>query len=146
MIRLDVVAGILWRDGQYLAVQRPEGKAQAGWWEFPGGKIEAGETPEQALIRELREELSVTVRHAEFWQLREHTYTGTAARLVRLHFFHIHRFTGEPQPNDGQAMRWTTPEAACTLPFLAADMPLVRLLAASTAEAAASIHLPQADI
>lgn len=129
MMRLDVVAGILWRDGRYLAVQRPEGKAQAGWWEFPGGKIEAGETPEQALIRELREELSVNAAQTEFWQLREHTYAGSAPRRVRLHFFHVRRFTGEPQPNDGQAMRWTTPEDALQLPFLEADLPLVRLLA-----------------
>lgn len=129
MMCLEVVAGILWRDGRYLAVQRPEGKAQAGWWEFPGGKIEAGETPEQALIRELREELSVNVARAEFWRLREHTYVGAAPRRVRLHFFHVRRFTGEPQPNDGQAMRWTTPEDALRLPFLEADLPLVRLLA-----------------
>ena len=127
MTTLDVVAGILWRNGRCLAVQRPEGKPHAGQWEFPGGKIEAGETPEQALIRELREELSVEARQLRFWTSREHTYTEPA-RHVRLHFFHVDDFRGEARPNEGQTLRWLRPEEAPALPFLEADKALVQEL------------------
>ena len=100
--RIEVVGGILWRGGSFLAAQRPEGHPQAGFWEFPGGKVEPGESLEAALARELAEELSLSV-----------------------HFFHITEFSGEPVANDGQAFRWVTPEEALTLPFLEADRPLL---------------------
>ena len=91
---LDVVAGIVWRDGEYLAVERPEGARMAGWWEFPGGKIEPGETPDNALVREFQEELGVTPTEFEYWRDLEHEYEEF---VVRLNFFHIRNYSGELQ-------------------------------------------------
>lgn len=148
---IDVVAGILWRGEHYLAVQRPEGKALAGWWEFPGGKVERGEDKAAALIRELAEELGVRAASPHFWQSVHHGYASTAprgqnpsppsvnsgstpadthtgARQVHVHFYHVRNFCGEPQPREGQILRWVTPAEALHLPFLAADIPIVERL------------------
>ena len=89
---------------------------------IPGGKVEPGESLEAALARELAEELSLSVRNPRLWRTVEHDYDF---RSVRLHFFHITEFSGEPVANDGQAFRWVTPEEAQTLPFLEADRPLL---------------------
>lgn len=124
--RLEVVGGILWRNNTFLAAQRPKGRSQAGFWEFPGGKVEPGETLEAALIRELEEELSLAVRNPVFWRTVEHDYPG---KSVRLHFFHVTEFSGVPTSNDGQAFRWVTPAEALALPFLEADRPLLEALA-----------------
>lgn len=123
--RRIVVGGILWRKATFLAAQRPEGRAHAGLWEFPGGKVEPGETLEAALIRELHEELSLIVPDAHscrFWRTVTHEYPQQS---VVLHFFHITDFTGEPASNEGQAFRWVTPAEARELPFLEADRPLL---------------------
>lgn len=119
---IEVVGGVLWRRNTFLAAQRPEGHPQAGFWEFPGGKVEPGETLEQALARELAEELSLSIRHPRFWRTVEHDY---GFRKVRLHFFQITEFSGEPTGNDGQDFRWVTPDEARTMPFLDADRPLI---------------------
>ncbi|MDL2209846.1 (deoxy)nucleoside triphosphate pyrophosphohydrolase [Desulfovibrio sp. OttesenSCG-928-O18] len=130
---ITAVAGILWRNGEFLAVQRPEGKVMAGFWEFPGGKIEPGETPAKALIRELSEELGIVVSAPSFWRTVTHTY---AHGRVTLHVFHVRNFNGEPAPMEDQAIRWTTPAAALDLNFLPADLPLVRELCAKRETAA----------
>lgn len=149
---IDVVAGILWRGTQYLAVQRPAGKALAGWWEFPGGKVERGEDRAAALIRELAEELDIAATEPHFWQSVHHGYASTAAhgesaasapvasqaggptqtgaRQVHVHFYHVHAFTGEPRPCEGQTLRWVSPAEAVHLPFLAADVSIVERLRA----------------
>jgi len=106
-------------------VRRPEGKVMAGYWEFPGGKMEPGETALEALSRELEEELGVTESVGEFWQTMTHTY---AHGHVTLHVFFVDSFTGEPTPLENQELRWTTPTAARHLDFLPADKPLVREL------------------
>ncbi|MDD3310616.1 (deoxy)nucleoside triphosphate pyrophosphohydrolase [Pseudodesulfovibrio sp.] len=122
---IDVVAGIIWRDGRYLAVERPEGGPMAGWWEFPGGKIEPGETREQALVRELREELAVTPEDFEFWRELEHAYETFS---VRLHFFHIRKYSGELTAMEKQRWAWVDPSRPNELGFLPADAPIVDAL------------------
>ncbi|MDO5483312.1 MAG: NUDIX domain-containing protein [Desulfovibrionaceae bacterium] len=118
--RIEVAAGIIWREERFLAAQRPTDKIQAGWWEFPGGKLEPGESAEAALARELREELGITVLACRFWQCVEHVYAERGF-AVRLHFFHVTAFDGEPTPSEGQAVRWVSPAQACELGFLPAD-------------------------
>ncbi|WP_404301870.1 NUDIX domain-containing protein [Alicycliphilus denitrificans] len=100
----EVAVGILLRaDGAMLLSTRPEGKPYAGYWEFPGGKIEAGESVEQALRRELIEELGVTIGPAEVWKVTEHDYPHA---LVRLHWCKVHAWSGDFEMREGQAMAW----------------------------------------
>ncbi len=124
---IEVVAAILWRNGRYLAVERPEGKAMAGMWEFPGGKIEPGETAGEALVRELAEELGVTAEQFVFWKEKTHAYPSLR---VRLHFFHVREFSGTLEALEGQRMEWVTPDEAQALSFLEADRDIVRDLTA----------------
>ncbi len=124
---VDVAAGILWRQGRLLAARRPEGKPLAGFWELPGGKLEPGESPAQALARELAEELGVTARAARFWRGTEHAYPERGLR-VRLHFFHVTDFSGEPAAREGQALAWVTPAEAAGLDFLPADADMLGAL------------------
>ena len=100
----EVAVGILLReDGAMLLSTRPTGKPYAGYWEFPGGKIEAGETVEQALRRELIEELGVTIGPVEAWKVTEHDYPHA---LVRLHWCKVHEWTGAFEMREGQTMAW----------------------------------------
>ncbi len=128
MRMLDVVAGVLWRDGKYLAVRRPIGKPLEGWWEFPGGKVESGEDSQNALIRELREELDVETLASELWRTVEHTYAEKDMH-VTMQVYHVRVFDGEPRPKEGQILLWVKPEQALDLDFLPADLPLVQELA-----------------
>ncbi|NJB67320.1 8-oxo-dGTP diphosphatase [Desulfobaculum xiamenense] len=123
---VEVVAGIVWRDGRFLAVERPQGKPQAGFWEFPGGKVERGESLEDALVRELREELDLTPTDMELWQEKRHDYEHIS---VRLHFFHVHAHSGAVVPHEGHAWRWFVPGETGDVPFLAADTEIVDELA-----------------
>ena len=132
MKHIEVAAGILWRGGRCLAVSRPAGKPHAGRWEFPGGKLELGESPAQALRRELAEELGIRVREANFWRVVEHDYAEKQLH-VRLHFFHVTAFDGEPAAKEEQNLCWALPQEAAQLDFLEADLPLVRDLAAMPA-------------
>jgi len=100
----EVAVGILIRaDGALLLTTRPPDKVYAGYWEFPGGKIEAGETVEQALRRELHEELGITIGPAAVWKVTEHDYPHA---LVRLHWCKVHDWTGEFEMREGQTMAW----------------------------------------
>jgi 8-oxo-dGTP diphosphatase len=99
----EVAVGVLVRpDGQFLLTSRPEGKVYAGYWEFPGGKVEAGESIEQALARELREELGIQIGQAHPWQVEVFDYPHA---LVRLNF--CKEWTGEFQMLEGQQMAWS---------------------------------------
>ncbi len=122
---LQVVAGVVWRDGRFLGVERPLGKALAGWWEFPGGKVEPGEGLEAALIRELREELSFTSTELVFWRRKRFVYPRGP---VMLHFFHVTEFTGEVVPLEGQRFDWFTPGRADVSIFLPANADIVPAL------------------
>jgi 8-oxo-dGTP diphosphatase len=117
-------AVILRQDGCVLLAQRPPGKPYAGYWEFPGGKLEADETPQHALVRELREELGIVVRRASPWLVQEFVYPHAH---VELHFFRVFDWDGEPHGHDGQAFAWQLPGAFDVTPLLPAN---TRVLAA----------------
>ncbi len=127
---IDVVAAVIWKGDALLAVQRPEGKDMAGFWEFPGGKVEPGESLEDALHRELKEELGLTPSETTFWREAEHDYGHIK---VRLYFFHVRAFTGQPQGLEGHVLAWRTPDEACKLPFLEADAAILDALCANHA-------------
>lgn len=104
---IDVACGVLIReDGAVLIGSRPEGKPYAGYWEFPGGKLEADETVLEALQREFREELDMTVNDAYPWFVTEHRYEHGH---VRLHFYRSRDFRGTPVCREGQKVVWMHP-------------------------------------
>ncbi|MDR1776607.1 MAG: (deoxy)nucleoside triphosphate pyrophosphohydrolase [Desulfovibrio sp.] len=116
----DVAVGIIWRADFFLASRRPPGYPMPGRWEFPGGKIEPGESPAAALERELEEEIGIRVERASFWKIFEHAYAAKNLH-VSLHFFHVLRFHNEPAPLEGQGLCWVRPLEALNMDFLAAD-------------------------
>ena len=113
-------------DGRVLLAQRPAGKPYAGYWEFPGGKLEPGETARHALERELREELGLTVTRASPWLTQEFVYPHAH---VELDFFRVFAWTGEPVGHDGQAFAWQTPGAFGVAPLLPANTRVLAALA-----------------
>ncbi len=128
MIRrtIAVAAGcILNAVGEVLIAQRPEGKIAAGKWEFPGGKIEADERPDQALVRELEEELGVHAREFRPLIRITHDYSD---RTVMLDTWVVTTFTGEPHGREQQAFAWVRPERLFDYPLLGADGPIVAAL------------------
>jgi 8-oxo-dGTP diphosphatase len=123
---LEVAAAVLQRpDGEFLLAERPAGKLYAGWWEFPGGKVEAGETPYHALVRELHEELGIEVDLAYPWLTRVYTYPHAT---VRLHFFRVLSWHGEPHGKENQRLSWQFPDAVAVTPLLPANGPVLRSL------------------
>jgi 8-oxo-dGTP diphosphatase len=124
---IEVAAAVIQRpDGAFLLAQRPAGKVYAGYWEFPGGKVEAGEPPAAALARELHEELGIDIGPTYPWLTRVFTYPhGT----VRLNFFRVHEWRGEPHPREDQAIAWQTPGATMAAPMLPANAPVLASLA-----------------
>src|SRR5215510_4944087 len=126
--RLRVVAAALFdAAGRVLLAQRPEGKHMAGWWEFPGGKVGAGETDPDALVRELREELGVETRaHCEIETLT-HEYPD---RVVELVLWHASIDAGEPRGLDGQQLKWVECQSLGKERLLPADLPLIPALQA----------------
>lgn len=119
-------------DGQFLMASRPAGKGWAGWWEFPGGKIEANETPQQGLIRELQEELGITPTKTQAWLTRHYNYPATHdshAKTVQLHFYFVTEWQGDLTPLEGQQLSWQTPENITVAPVLPANAPIMHALA-----------------
>lgn len=114
-------------DGRVLIAQRPEGKSMAGLWEFPGGKVDAGETPEDALIRELREELAIDVTEACLgpFTFASHRYDDFHL-LMPLYL--CRRWNGTVTPVEGQALKWVRPMRLGDYPMPPADEPLVAML------------------
>ncbi len=114
-------------DGRVLMQRRPEGKAMAGLWEFPGGKVEAGETPEACLIRELREELALDVTAACLAPLTFASHAYDDFHLL-MPLYVCRRWEGRPIPREGQTTRWVRPLKMADLPMPPADVPLVAML------------------
>ncbi|MFI8416946.1 pyrimidine (deoxy)nucleoside triphosphate diphosphatase [Serratia sp. NPDC078593] len=119
---IDVVAAIIERDGKILLAQRDTNSDQAGLWEFPGGKVEPGETQPQALTRELAEELGINAQVGAYvasnqWQLTE--------KIIRLHAWQIDAFEGELRCHCHTAFVWVTPEQAERYSLAPADVPLL---------------------
>jgi 8-oxo-dGTP diphosphatase len=119
----DVAVGLLLQpDGAFLLTSRPIGKVYEGYWEFPGGKLEAGETVEQALRRELHEELGITIGPAVLWKTQMVDYPHA---LVRLHFCKVHAWQGDLQMREAQSFAWqhlpvtVVPVLPGTVPVLA---------------------------
>ena len=123
---IHVVAGALFdAHGRVLIAQRPAGKHMAGGWEFPGGKVEPGETPRAALIRELQEELGIDVHEAAPLIAYEHEYPH---RRVLLDLWVVGCYTGEPQPLDAPALQWTAIDDLERVGLLEADWPMIGAL------------------
>ena len=117
---ITVTAAILRKGDMVLLTRRKQGQRMAGYWEFPGGKLEASESPVDALKRELAEELGIGVRQAVFWKSLDHEYEERGFG-VRIYFFHVTEFVGEPCGEEGQNLRWVEPQEAFALGFLPAD-------------------------
>ncbi|MCC6535096.1 MAG: Nudix family hydrolase [Burkholderiales bacterium] len=124
---VQVVAAVIFRhDGRFLLAQRPRGKVYAGYWEFPGGKIEAGESAREALARELHEELGIEVELAYPWLTRRYSY---AHATVDLNFFRVLAFRGEPHGRENQSLAWETIGRVGVEPMLPANGPILAALA-----------------
>jgi len=122
----DVAVGVITRaDGKVLLAERPTGKPKAGYWEFPGGKIESGENPAQALTRELHEELGIEVDAVCPWITREHKYSHMH---VRLHMHRVLHWHGEPHGREGQRISWENIDAVNVEPLLPANHAILRAL------------------
>jgi 8-oxo-dGTP diphosphatase len=123
---VQVVAAVIVRaDGRFLLAQRPPGKVYAGYWEFPGGKVEAGEDALGALARELHEELGIEVERAYPWITRRYAY---AHATVDLNFFRVTGFRGEPHGRESQALAWQSIERIEVEPVLPANGPIFAAL------------------
>ena len=126
MSTVEVVAGALFdAGGRVLIAQRPPGKALAGRWEFPGGKLHEGESAFDGLVRELGEELGVTVHAAERLLRYPHAYPD---RTVWLDLWTVREWSGEPQGLDGQAFKWVAPARLHEEDILEADRPMIEAL------------------
>ena len=134
---VDVAVGVLvesdarGREGRFLLTSRPEGKVYAGYWEFPGGKFEPGESVEQALRRELHEELGITVGAVHRWQQEVFDYPHA---LVRLHFCKVFDWQGTIQMREGQRMSWQALPVQVA-PVLPGTLPVLRWFAAERGHA-----------
>ncbi|MRI55684.1 (deoxy)nucleoside triphosphate pyrophosphohydrolase [Methylobacterium sp. DB1607] len=124
---LVVAAALVDADGRVLMAQRPEGKALAGLWEFPGGKVEPGERPEETLIRELAEELGITVKEPCLAPLTFASHAYPDFHLL-MPLYICRRWEGFPQAREAQALRWVRPGALRDLPMPPADLPLIPFL------------------
>lgn len=124
-----VVAAAMRRNGRWLMQQRPPEKMHGGLWEFPGGKVDPGEAPVDALVRELREELAIGVDPADCVPLGFATDTGADGRALVMLLYRVARWQGDPEPLAATHLTWDTPAALARLPMPPVDVPLVATLA-----------------
>ena len=127
---LVVAAALVDAKGHVLVQQRPAGKSHAGLWEFPGGKIEPGETPGAALVRELKEELGISVESTDLHPASFAAVPDDGRTLILL-LYRCERWEGVPTPIDAHALRWVAPADLRSLPMPEADIPLAETLASS---------------
>jgi 8-oxo-dGTP diphosphatase len=128
-VKLLLVAAValIDADGRVLIAQRPEGKQLAGLWEFPGGKVEAGERPEETLIRELHEELGIAVQEPCLAPLTFASHAYESFHLL-MPLYACRRWDGFVQPREGQALKWVRPRDLASYPMPPADEPLIPFL------------------
>jgi len=126
-ITLVVACALVDSDGRVLVAARPSGKSMAGLWEFPGGKVEAGETPEAALIRELKEELSIDVTAACLAPLSFASHAYDDFHLL-MPLYVCRKWDGQIAPREGQETQWLRPRDLFDLPMPPADKPLIAAL------------------
>ena len=124
---LVVAVALVDPDGRVLIAQRPDGKSMAGLWEFPGGKVEPGELPEDALIRELSEELGITVKAACLAPFTFASHTYDEFHLL-MPLYICRRWEGTPTPRHHAALKWVRPKDMGSYPMPAADVPLIPML------------------
>ena len=120
---LEVVAALIWKNGKFMICQRPENKARGLLWEFVGGKVEAGETKEQALTRECREELGMLISVGDLFMDVAHEYPDI---VVHLSLFHATIAEGEPQKLEHADIRWITPDEIPNYEFCPADVEILQ--------------------
>lgn len=123
--RREVVAALIYRGTRFMICRRPEGKARAGMWEFVGGKAEAGESLEEALVRECREEIGVTVKVGEAYMIVTYDYPDIPVHLT---LFRAEITSGEPRSMEGNAIAWITKEEIPDYTFCPADLPIIERL------------------
>jgi 8-oxo-dGTP diphosphatase len=126
-LQLVVAAALIDPEGRVLIAQRPPGKSMAGLWEFPGGKIETGETPEGALIRELAEELDIQVKAPCLAPFTFASHTYDAFHLL-MPLYVCRRWDGTPRPKEHAAIKWVRPRDMAAYPMPAADLPMIPML------------------
>lgn len=124
---LVVACALVDGDGRVLVAERPQGKSMAGLWEFPGGKIESGETPEAALIRELKEELAIDVTAACLAPLSFASHAYDDFHLL-MPLYVCRKWDGQIHPREGQQVKWVRPRALFDMPMPEADKPLIAAL------------------
>ena len=122
---VQVVAALIWREDRFLICQRPADKARGLLWEFVGGKVEEGETPEEALVRECREELGISLAVDDVFMELEHTYPDITILLT---LYNVRILSGEPQKLEHNDIRWITPEEIDDYAFCPADEDILKNL------------------
>ena len=129
MTRIVLVAAcaLIDRDGRVLLAERPEGKSMAGLWEFPGGKVEPGETPEAALIRELQEELGIDTWSSSLAPLTFASHSYEDFHLL-MSLFACRKWQGQPMSREGQVLKWVKPRDMRDYPMPPAAIPLIPIL------------------
>jgi 8-oxo-dGTP diphosphatase len=126
MKSIAVIAGIVRNEAQQILVAfRPAHLPQGNLWEFPGGKIEPGELPMQALVREFKEEVGIHISSAQAWLSSRHCY---ADKIILLQVWQVLHYSGQPQGLEGQVIRWVTAQQLQDLTFPAANLPILQAL------------------